>query len=126
MLSVPARFRVEVGPDGTWSAWDEARVVDVHLVSTGGVEGRPVVARQMLGLPGRQSHEYRRSEGRLEAYADLLEEDEKGKPVLRLASTVAVENRLMACWCTFSDRDDLEWALDVWHSISNDWATRDG
>ena len=126
MLSVPQRFRIEVSPDGTWSGWDEARVVDVHIVSTGGVDGRPVAPWQMLGLPGKQNHHHRRSEGRLLAYADLLNEEDAGAPVFRLAGTAAVENRLIACWCSFREVADTDWAMGVWRSISNEWPTRDG
>lgn len=118
-LLVPAEFHVEVNPDGSAAGWDDHRTVDVHIIGTEGAGGHPIPAFVMLGLPGHDHHQYRRAEGWLEGYADLSQEaDEKG-PFFRLATTTAVENRLISCWCAFRDRAELDWALTLWRSIVN-------
>jgi hypothetical protein len=52
-IELPSGCMSERNPDGSWSAWDATRVVDIHIVTVGGNQtGRPITAEQMLGQPG--------------------------------------------------------------------------
>jgi hypothetical protein len=119
-VGVPASFKQKINPDGSWSAWDAERTVDVHIVSTDGINGKPISAKQMLGLAGHDVHHYRRQDKAVLGYADLLQEADASGILYRLATTSAVDNRLISCWCAFRDTDKLQWALQVWDSIRND------
>jgi hypothetical protein len=118
-LDLPAGFTTQRNPDGSWSAWDQTRVVDVVTLSTAGTaDGRAMTSRQMLGPEADTPHEYATSPGKTEGYADLLRERDEGGEVLHLASCVAAPNHLISCHIGFRDEADLHWALRVWRSIA--------
>jgi hypothetical protein len=124
-LSIPVEFHAEVNADGSWSAWDARRTIDVHILSTSDIDGELVPAIEMLGLPAHDQHQYRLDSGDgLEGYADLRQDSDNRGPIFRLSATSAVDNRLISCWLAFRDMRQVPWALDVWGSIENDGSPR--
>jgi len=118
-LELPPGLTTLRNQDGSWSAWDETRVIDVVTLSTAGMaDGRALTPRRMLGPEVDAPHEYATSSVTTEGYADLLRERDEGGLVLRLASCVAAANHLISCHIGFRDEVDLDWALRVWRSIA--------
>lgn len=119
-LVLTGGFHRVINEDGSLSAWDGDRTIDIHVSRVETPEGDVVPAREMLGLPAHDQHLYRREEGDLEGYADLRQDADQSGPIFRLATTTAVDNRLISCWCAFRDMAQLEWALETWRSIKHD------
>ena len=125
-LSIPEDFQVDVNSDGSWSAWDATRTIDVHIsAATDDPKGQNVPALEMLGLPAHDQHQYRRDDGELQGYADLRQDVDGSGPVFRLATISAVPNRLISCWVAFRDMGQVPWALDLWASILHQDHPRD-
>jgi hypothetical protein len=117
-LDLPPGFTTQRNQDGSWSAWDQTRLVEVVTLSTVGIaDGGAMTSRQMLGPEADAPHEYAIAPTKTEGYADLLRERDEGGELLRLTSCVAVANNLISCHLGFRDEADLDWALHVWRSI---------
>ena len=55
-LGLPGPCMTARNDDGSWSAWDAARTVDVHIIETAGHQsGRTFTAEEMLGEPATES-----------------------------------------------------------------------
>jgi hypothetical protein len=119
-LVIDSDFHRAVNPDGSLSAWDGDRTIDIHVSRVETVGGHLVPPREMLGMPVHDQHLYRREEAGLEGYADLRQDSDESGPIFRLATTTASDNRLISVWCAFRDMKHLEWALDTWNSIKHD------
>ena len=51
-LELPSPCRTTRNADGSWSAWDETRAIDIDIVSVSGhSDGSPFPAEKMLGMP---------------------------------------------------------------------------
>ena len=110
-IELPSGCMSERNPDGSWSAWDAARVVDIHIVTVGGTQtGRPMTAEQMLGQPGEL-----RGPGWIATRQLLEDRDDQGR-LLRVAVTLAADNTLLSCWVSFRQDTDVAWADQVWQS----------
>jgi hypothetical protein len=119
-IELPPSFASRTNPDGSWSAWDAERVIDVQLLSTEGRDGKPIDAAAMLGGFESGTHEWERRDSGVLGVADLVEEQDETGPILRLRSETAVPNQLLSCWFGFRHREDTDWALAVWNTIKND------
>jgi hypothetical protein len=110
-IELPSGCMSERNPDGSWSAWDATRVVDIHIVTVGGDQtGQPITAEQMLGQPGEL-----RGPGWIATRQLLEDRDDQGR-VLRLAVALAADNTLLSCWVSFRQDTDVTWADQVWRS----------
>jgi hypothetical protein len=98
----------ERNADGSWSAWDHARTIDVQIVTVGGdAHGHPMTAEAMLG-------ERPTTSGRgWIGHANLIREPDEQGDALRLTVTAAAENSLISCWIAFRDDKDRAWADGV-------------
>ncbi len=119
-IEVPAAFTSRRNPDGSWSAWDSDRVVDVQMLSTEGPNGVPIDAATMLGGFESGSHQWERRDTGMLGVADLVDEGDDQGWLFRLRTETAVQNRLLSCWFAFRDQAQLDWALNTWKSATND------
>lgn len=120
-IELPRRFVIQTNPDGSWSGWDEARVIDIQLLSTSGrADGSALAAHHMLGGKDPTQARWHRDDAGLIALADLLEDSDAGGRIYRLTTESAVANSLMSCWIAFRDIAELDWALERWRSIRHD------
>jgi hypothetical protein len=111
-LTLPNDCLAERNRDGSWSAWDVAHTIDVHIVTvTGSADGQDVEATAILGRePNTQGTRWI---GHVE---ELQEADEDGD-AYRLAITAAARNTLMSCWVAYRGDNDRRWASEVLRSI---------
>jgi hypothetical protein len=111
-LTLPNLCMVARNADGSLSAWDHARTVDVHIVEIGGhVSGRPMTARQLLNGQATTS-----GEGWIGAI-EILDEPDGVGPAWRFALTATAENTLISCWISYRVPADLPWAEAVARSL---------
>ena len=111
-LALPGTCMVARNEDGSWSAWDAARTIDVHIAETAGHRpGRALTAEEMLREPANTS-----GDGWIGVVSLLQEPDEIG-PAWRLALTAAAENAFISCWVSFRDQDDRTWGDAVVASL---------
>jgi hypothetical protein len=107
-LHLPNPCLVERNADGSWSAWDDARTVDVHIVSVGGgASGGPISAADMLGEPITAE-----GDGWVGAINLLREPDEHGD-AFRFTVVAADINTLVSCWIAYRLEPDRSWAEQV-------------
>jgi hypothetical protein len=111
-LVLPNRCLVERHRNGSWSAWDGARSIDIHIVEIGGDEsGAAVAPERMLGAAGTVS-----GDGWVGNMGLVDEVDEDG-PAHRLALDAASVNTYLSCWVAFRDLSELPWARAVTESV---------
>ena len=114
-LSLPTPCRVLRNPDGSWSAFDALRVIDVSILTVGTTtDGVPLSAVTMLDAP--DGAPVRDSQGCL-SYAELDVPDDD--PGVHLNIKAAAE--MTACYVSVGYRDeaDTAWAQQVWGSLTH-------
>lgn len=112
-LALPNDCLCERNADGSWSAWDAARTVDVQIVTVDATtHGWPMTADTMLG---RQPNS--RGAGWVGHVEELTEADERGE-AFRLAIAAAAPNTLMSCWVAYRSGPDRQWANQVLATIT--------
>jgi hypothetical protein len=110
-LALPNPCMTTRNEDGSWSAWDSGRTIDVHIISVGGRhDGSPFTAAEMLGTEPAIS-----GPGWMGNRQVLFEDGAH-----RWATTAATANTLLSCWVASRDPSDERWALQVAQSIRHD------
>lgn len=116
-LALPTPCRVVRNEDGSWSAFDASRAVDVRILTVGGTRsGVPLSAEAMLDAP--EGVPVRSADGCL-SYAEVVEsDDEPGTVFLNVKAAAA----MTACYVSvgYRDRADAAWAAEVWGSVSHE------
>jgi hypothetical protein len=118
-LRLPTQCVVERNPDGSWSAMDGPRRVDVHIIEVGGDRsGAPMAAELMLGAaestPGAAAD--LTGDGWI-GYSELTQETDEVGTIQWRAVTAAAPNTLMSCWIAYRDAPDAAWADAVVGSL---------
>ena len=117
-LRLPSQCVVERNADGSWSAWDDTKAVDIHIIEVGGhVSGEPMSADDMLGAPATA-----RGEGWV-GTTELHEEAGESGPIMRLALSAAATNTYLSCWVGYREHADAAWADDVVRSVRHQPST---
>lgn len=111
-LELSNECMVERNPDGSWSAWDAAPTIDVHIITVTATEsGNDVEVATMLGR-----EQNTQGSGWIGHVEELSDPDDQGD-ALRLAITAAAPNTLMSCWVAFRAEAERGWATDVLATI---------
>ena len=101
--------------DGSWSAWDEAHAIDVHIVTVGRTpDGGPMDATTILGREPTTS-----GPGWTGVVEESVEADVEG-PALRFAITAAADHTFMSCWVAYRDPAGRAWAETILAGIRFD------
>ena len=105
--------------DGSWSAWGEDWVVDVHIIEFSPSTLVPIdsVNRSLASGGARIA-----GKGWVGAMESLVESD-AGKDVFRLAGTLAAPGSLMSCWVSFFRKDQHNFAQTLLQSAARSNAT---
>jgi hypothetical protein len=107
-IDLPVACMTTRNEDGSWSAWDSARTIDVHIITTAGRrDGSALSAQDMLGAAQTVA-----GTGWIGAREILLEEG-----TYRFAIAAAPPNTLMSCWVSSRSADDEQWAAAVMAGI---------
>jgi hypothetical protein len=115
-LSLPTPCRVVRNEDGSWSAFDASRVVDVSILTVGGVRsGEPVSAEDMLKAP--DGAPVRAANGCLSFAETIVEDDQPGVVFLNVRAAAS----MTSCFVSIGYRDvaDATWAKEVWGSLTH-------
>ncbi len=107
-VTVPNDCMAERNADGSWSAWDAAHTIDVHIIATAGrADGSPLSAEEMLGRAAEIA-----GADWIGFVEERVEDDEQG-PAHRLAIAAAAENTLASCWVAYRDPTERAWGEKV-------------
>ena len=111
-LGLPNACMEARNADGSWSAWDDHRTIDVHIISTAGrADGSSLSPDEMLGARPTMS-----GGGWVGTRESLIEEG-----VHRFAITAAATNTLLSCWVASRDPADEAWARRVEAGLQHDY-----
>lgn len=111
-LVLPGRCIVGRNDDGSWSAWDTARAIDVDIIEVGGTaDGTPLSPVQMLGRVATIA-----GDGWVGDVIVVGEADETGA-IHRLVLEAGAINTYLLCSVSFREPSDLRWAETIIGSI---------
>jgi hypothetical protein len=105
--------------DLTWSAWDGQRTVWFNNWSITRQDGSPVPAEAVLDamkLPKGDLIDHRHDGLIGKAIVDETEED--GEVLQNLKAFSAVDGKSALCNIYYHDKDDFDWAISTWHSLT--------
>ncbi|MEO5899149.1 MAG: hypothetical protein ABIR68_03325 [Ilumatobacteraceae bacterium] len=111
-LALPNDCMCERNVDGSWSAWDASRTVDVQIVTVVGTAGRESVSAE--AMLGREPNA--RGEGWSGYVEERVEPDVAGT-AYRLTIAAAGPDTLLSCWVAYRSDEDRPWANEVLSTI---------
>jgi hypothetical protein len=113
-LTLPNDCLAERNADGSWSAWDARRVVDVNILTATGDDGAPIDPFTMLGTA--PNHRAPTWVGTVD---EVVDTDHEGL-THRLTIAAAAPGTLLSCWISYRDPADRDWAFAVGTSIEHE------
>ncbi len=122
-IAIPGAMAEEWEENGeTWSAWHGGRTVWFTCWVVRGEDDETVDAREILATRPPWTEEgdaFEHAEGALVGRAVFSPYEEDGQPMWNLKAYSAIDGAFALCNVFLSDRNDLDWALNVWKSLRN-------
>ena len=97
--------------------WLPPRTVYASVYATADVEAEEAITRMLAGRPGTPVQTFDRAEPGLAGHAYLLPEGEGKGRYWGLNTWTAARGSVACVTFYFEQLDDLDWALDTWHSV---------
>lgn len=119
-VRIPGEMK-ELWEDVTWSAWDGDRTVWFNNWAITSKDDSPVSAKAILDMMERQLPEgdlIEYSHEGLIGKAARLETEENGEILQNLKAFSAVDGKSALCNIFYHDKEDYDWAIDTWHSLT--------